>query len=121
MIFGESHSDRLTAYDIDDDGSLSNKRVWAAVPGLGPDGICLDSEGCIWVASPMAGLVQRVREGGEILERFATEIMPVAVMLGGADRRTLFICEGPPPPDAFAARRGRIETMRVEAAGAGLP
>jgi sugar lactone lactonase YvrE len=121
LIVGESLADRLTAFSIRPDGSLTDKRVWAAVPGLGPDGICLDAEGCVWVASPMGGVVQRVREGGEVLERFATELMPVAPMLGGPDRRTLFICEGPPPPESFTARRGRIETMRVEVPGAGQP
>jgi sugar lactone lactonase YvrE len=121
LIVGESLGDRLTAYSIGADGSLSQKRVWAAVPGLGPDGICLDAENCVWVASPMRGLVQRVREGGEVVESFAPELMPVAPMLGGPDRRTLFICEGPPPPESLTARRGRIEMMRVEVPGAGQP
>jgi sugar lactone lactonase YvrE len=92
------------------------------VPGLGPDGICLDADGCIWVASPMSGLVQRVREGGTIEEKFETAVMPLAPMLGGPDRRTLFICEGPRPDDDAVTRpRGRIEMRRVAAAGVGLP
>ena len=82
----------------------------AAVPGLGPDGICLDAENCVWVASPMAGLVQRVREGGEVLESFAPELMPVAPMLGGPDRQTLFICEGPPPPESLKRCRVSMTT-----------
>jgi len=121
LIVGESLADRLTAYTIADDGSLSDRRVWAAVEGLGPDGICLDAEGCIWVASPMRGIVQRLREGGEVLESFSTEIMPLATMLGGSDRRTLFICEGPRPDEAMVSRKGRIEIMRVETPGVGLP
>lgn len=121
LIVAESLADRLTAYDIGADGSLARRRVWAAVAGLGPDGICLDAAGCVWVASPMQGLVQRVREGGEVLERFATEVMPLAPMLGGPGRRTLFICEAPRPDEALQERRGRIEMMPVEAAGVGLP
>jgi sugar lactone lactonase YvrE len=121
LIVGESLADRLTAYTIADDGSLEDKRIWAAVEGLGPDGICLDAEGCIWVASPMKGIVQRVREGGEVLESFATEVMPLATMLGGPDRRTLFVCEGPRPDEALVSRKGRIEILRVDAPGVGLP
>ena len=121
LIVAESLADRLTAYAIADDGSLSRRRTWAVVEGLGPDGICLDAEGCIWVASPMRGIVQRVREGGEVLESFPTEIMPLAPMLGGPDRCTLFVCEGPRPDEALVSRKGRIEIMRVEVPGVGLP
>jgi len=121
LIVGESLADRLTAYTIADDGSLTDRRVWASVEGLGPDGICLDADNCIWVASPMRGLVQRLREGGEVLESFATEIMPLATMLGGPDRRTLFICEGPRPDEALVSHKGRIEIMSVETPGVGLP
>jgi sugar lactone lactonase YvrE len=122
LIVAESLADRLTAYDVSSDGSLSGRRIWAQVPGLGPDGICLDADGCIWVASPMSGLVQRVREGGTIEEKFETAVMPLAPMLGGPDRRTLFICEGPRPDDDAVTRpRGRIEMRRVAAAGVGLP
>jgi sugar lactone lactonase YvrE len=121
LIVAESLADRLTAYDVADDGTLSARRIWAHVPALGPDGICLDAEGCIWVASPMSGLVQRVREGGAIVEKFATAVMPLAPMLGGPDRRTLFICEGPRPDEALANPRGRIETLRVDSPGVGLP
>jgi sugar lactone lactonase YvrE len=121
LIVAESLADRLTAYDIAADGTLSGKRTWAAVQGLGPDGICLDADNCVWVASPMQGVVQRVRQGGEVLERFATDVMPLAPMLGGPDRRTLFICEGPRPDIALNDRRGRIEMRRVDSPGVGLP
>lgn len=121
LIVGESLADRLTAFDIDADGSLTHKRVWAQVEGLGPDGICLDAEDCIWVASPMQGRVQRIREGGRVLESFSVSPMPLAVMLGGPDRRTLFICEAPHPEEAMKKPQGRLETLRVSVPGAGLP
>jgi len=121
LIVAESLADRLSAYDVAEDGSLLNRRLWAAVDGLGPDGICLDAEGCIWVASPMQGRVQRVREGGDVLESFTTPIMPLATMLGGPRRDVLFICEAPRPDEAAGARRGRIEFMDVAAPGVGLP
>src|ERR671925_1787406 len=68
LIIAESFAGRLTAFDIADDGSLSNRRVWA--DGVGPDGICLDADGCIWASSAvMANDCARIREGGEVLER----------------------------------------------------
>ncbi|MCC7413938.1 MAG: SMP-30/gluconolactonase/LRE family protein [Gammaproteobacteria bacterium] len=123
LIVAESFADRLTAFDIGADGSLSGKRLWATAEGLGPDGICLDAGGAIWVASPMKGEIVQIREGGEVLRRIATgpATMPLAVMLGGPDRRTLFICRGPHPNEAVQARLGRIEVMPVEVPGAGLP
>ena len=49
LIFAESIGFRLTAFDIDADGSLVNRRPWADL-GAPPDGICMDEEGCLWVA-----------------------------------------------------------------------
>ena len=68
LIVAESFAGGLTAFDIDDDGSLSNRRTWA--DGIAPDGICLDADGCIWASTAYdARDCARVREGGEVLER----------------------------------------------------
>ncbi len=90
LIISESFAGRLTAFDIDADGGRSNRRVFA--DGLGPDGICLDAEGAVW--SPTGGYsIVRVAEGGEVLQRveLRENRAPFALMLGGPDRRTLFI------------------------------
>jgi sugar lactone lactonase YvrE len=126
LIVAESYGQRLTAFDVADDGSLSRRRVWAQLEGrgVGPDGICLDAEGAIWLASPVSREVLRVREGGEITDRLATEGQAVACMLGGADRRTLFVLTGrvlTTPAQSLAERTGAIWTVRVPVAGAGLP
>lgn len=90
LIVSESFAGRLTAFDIDADAALSNRRVFA--DGLGPDGICLDAEGAIWVSTG-GNCVVRVAEGGKVLQRvdLGTDRAPFALMLGGPDRRTLFI------------------------------
>ena len=92
LIVGESFGARLTAFDVAEDGSLSNRRVWAQLEKAVPDGICLDAEGAIWVASPMSGEVLRVREGGEVTERIRVATQAIACMLGGPARTTLFVC-----------------------------
>jgi len=123
LVVGESFAARLTAFDIGSDGSLANRRVWAQLEGAVPDGICLDAEGSIWVASPTSNEVLRVREGGEVTDRVATDRGAFACMLGGDDRRTLFICTSgsSDPVESAQQRSGRIESVRVAVAGAGLP
>src|SRR5208282_570311 len=123
LIVGESTRGRLTAFDIDADGSLSNRRVWAEIAPAVPDGIALDAEGAIWVASPLTDEVIRVQEGGKVTERIKTENHAYACMLGGPDRRTLFVLTAADSdPDKCRAKpTGRIETTPVDVAGAGLP
>ncbi len=123
LIVGESFGGCLTAFDVAEDGTLSGRREWAKLEGAVPDGICLDAEGAIWVASPVAkGGLLRVREGGEVTDRIAVEHEAFACMLGGSERRTLFICTAPDShPEKTGDRRGRIETIEVDVAGAGLP
>lgn len=95
LIVAESMAMRLLAFDIEPDGSLGNRRVWADL-GHMPDGICLDAEGCVWVAVPHPPETQgllRVAEGGEIRARFPTERAAVAVELGGPEGDDVFIVE----------------------------
>lgn len=133
LIVAETYGGRLTAFTIGDDGRLLGRRVWAAFESARPDGICLDAEGAVWLASPMTGEVLRVREGGTILARIPAPNDVVACLLGGADRRTLYVLscplrapgEGPPrfndPATLRALRGGRIDQVRVPVPGAGLP
>jgi sugar lactone lactonase YvrE len=123
LIVGESYASRLTAFTIRPDGSLTDRRVWAELQRATPDGICLDAGGAIWIASPGSSEVLRVCEGGRVTHRIPLETQPVACMLGGPDRQMLFILEAPVirPGKGLARKPGRIETVRVEIPGAGLP
>ena len=123
LIVAETFGNRLTAFDIESDGSLNNRRIWAELEGVFPDGICLDAAGAIWVAAPHPGEVIRVLEGGNISDRVVVSTRPYACMLGGDDRCTLFICTaGSAIPDKVRVMPGgKIETIEVEVPGAGLP
>ena len=124
LIIGESAAQRLTAFTIAPDGALSDRRVWAQMAdGAFPDGICLDAEGAVWVASPSTREVLRLREGGEVVDRIETEQMAIAPMLGGEDRRTLFICtaESTDPEACKANHTARLLAIGVDVPGAGLP
>jgi sugar lactone lactonase YvrE len=126
LIISESFAGRLTAFDIEADGSLSNRRVWAE--GLGPDGICMDAEGAVWVQtmdSPQGAIV-RIREGGEVLERIDHDRTIFAAMLGGPDRTTLFLLAAEwrgieHVDEAIAARTGQVLITEAPAPGAGWP
>jgi sugar lactone lactonase YvrE len=123
LIIGETFAARLTAFDVAPDGALSNRRLFAALDGCFPDGICLDAEGAVWVTNPRGPEVLRVFEGGRIAERVSTgDRFAFACMLGGADRRTLFVLTNTGSGPAAAAKTdGRVETVRVAVPGAGLP
>ncbi|WP_020388914.1 SMP-30/gluconolactonase/LRE family protein [Kribbella catacumbae] len=130
LIISESFAGRLTAFDLEPDGGLSNRRVFAE--GLGPDGICLDAEGAVWVSAGDSSIV-RVVEGGEVLQRveLAENQAPFALALGGPDRRTLFILTAEwRPSDSITdnldrlingPRTGAVLSLPVSVPGAGRP
>src|SRR5215470_1495811 len=126
LIMAESHGKRLSAFDIADNGDLSNRRVWADLEQGVPDGICIDAEGAVWYADVPNKQCVRVREGGGVLEAVDVDRGCFACMLGGDDRKTLFIVaaewRGMDKIDEVArARTGQVLTLRAPAAGVGWP
>lgn len=130
LIIGESGGARLTAFDVAGDGTLTGRRLFAPlVPeregGFAvADGICLDAEGAVWVADPINGRVFRVLEGGEVTDAVTFDgVIPVACVLGGSDRRTLYTCVAADWKREVVtrSRTGRIEACEVAVPGAGRP
>lgn len=91
LIIAESHGKRLTAFDIATNGALSNRRVWANLGDGAPDGICIDAENAVWYADVPNKRCVRVREGGKVLQTVSVDRGCFACMLGGPDRKTLYI------------------------------
>ncbi len=116
LIVAETFATRLTAFDIMDDGSLTNRRIWANLKTIAPDGICLDAEGAIWAAAPGRYRVVRILEGGKITHKVKITRDVFACMLGGPDRDILFICTA-----TKERTNGSIEFVKVDIPGAGLP
>jgi sugar lactone lactonase YvrE len=126
LIIAESHGKRLTAFDIAADASLSNRRVWADLNGGVPDGICIDADGAVWYADVPNKQCVRVREGGEVLQTIEVGRGCFACMLGGPDRKTLFILATEwrgmeKIAEVAGARTGMLLTAAAPAAGAGWP
>jgi sugar lactone lactonase YvrE len=138
LLVGETFANRTTAFDIDERGVLTNRRVWATfgpVPERGdfgavlgqlkvaPDGCCLDAEGALWIADALNGRVIRVKEGGGVLDELPVGTGVFACMLGGEDGRTLFICAAPDfdPATRAATHESCLLTVRVDVPHAGRP
>ena len=117
LVVAETFRGCLTAFDIGGDSELYNRRPWAQLPeGAVPDGICVDAEGAIWVASPTTGTVLRLAEGGRVLDTIDTGRQAIACALGGADGQTLFVSTAVATDrdTCLKARSARVEAYAVQ-------
>ena len=120
LVVAETFANRLTAFDIRSDGSLTNRRIFADLGTRAPDGICMDASGAVWGACPFAGEFVRIAEGGEVLD--VVEVpgrWAVTVALGGRNLDTLFCATAHTTLADFHAGRARasIEALRVAVPG----
>lgn len=132
LIVAETFGGRLTAFSIEDDGSLSDRRCWAQVgrapswetvhslldTDFAPDGCAMDVEGCVWVADALHGRVLRVAEGGEIRQEIKASdgYGLYSCALGGPTGRTLLLCTAPDFDDQKRkqAREARLYSVQVD-------
>jgi sugar lactone lactonase YvrE len=121
LIVAESHGNRLTAFDIGDDGSLGDRRVWAEAGEDHPDGICVDADGAVWYADVGNRHCVRVREGGEVLDVVRLDRDAFACALSRGDDPRLYVV-GQKYGDAQATEpTGQVVVFPAPAAGAGWP
>lgn len=123
LIVGETYGAGYEAWSIGTDGTLSDRRRWADVPGTYPDGCSMDAEGAIWFSDAIGRQVLRVREGGEVTHSLRTPHPTYACMLGGSDGCTLFALTAPSShPDRVRGKsEGAIYSTRVDHPRAGRP
>lgn len=116
LIVGESMGARYTAFTITNDRGLTDRRIWAEVPGMAPDGCTIDADGAIWFADALGSQVVRVLEGGEITHRLPTPDNVYACMLGGVDGRTLFAltAAGTHPDEVAGTATGALWQTQVD-------
>jgi sugar lactone lactonase YvrE len=130
LLVNETFGNRVTAFDLTQDGQLANRRTWAEFGPLptqrdiakilpqisvAPDGSCLDAEGALWVADGAGGRLVRVTEGGKIVEEVRPGTPVFACALGGSNGRTLFVCAAPDFDEGArrAAREARLIAVQV--------
>jgi sugar lactone lactonase YvrE len=123
LIVAESYAKRLTAFDIDADGDLSNRHVWADLGDGVPDSICADADNAVWYADVPKKRCVRVREGGEVLETVELDRSCFACALGGPDGATLFMVanEWRGPTQMLQGRDTQILMTPAPAPRAGRP
>jgi len=117
LIVAETMGRRLTAWTIEEDGSLSDRRLFADLGRRGPDGIALDAEGAVWFADAFGDACVRVREGGEVTDVIETGRGCFACALGGPEGRTLFLLTG----EGFTGAGMRARTASIEAVDVTVP
>jgi sugar lactone lactonase YvrE len=124
LIVAESIGRRLTAFTIDDDGALHDRRVFADGLDGPPDGIALDAEGGVWTSMTLAHQFERIVSGGSVTDRIDMgDRVPVACALGGPERRTLFLLSSTDayPQRLVGTRLSRLDAVTVATPGAGQP
>jgi sugar lactone lactonase YvrE len=124
LIVAESTGRRLTAFTIDDDGALRDRRIFADGLDGPPDGIALDAEGGVWTSMTLAHQFERIVEGGDVTDRIDMgERVAIACALGGPQRRTLFLLSSTDayPERLVGTRLSRLDAVLVSTPGAGLP
>ena len=126
LIIAESHGKKLTAFDIAADGSLSKRRIWADLAGGVPDGICVDTDNAVWYADVPNKCCVRVREGGDVLQTIGLDRGCFACMLGGKNRKMLFMITAEwrgmeKIPEVARARTGQLLVVDAPAQGIGWP
>ena len=112
----------LAEYDIEADGGLNFRARFGRVKS--PDGICLDRNGAVWVASFDEDAFIRLDRDGRELQRIEVPgRRAIACVLGGAERRTLFCLSAATSPEELRQRKSsaRIDVVDVEIPGAGFP
>ena len=124
LIVAESYGQKLTAFQIAADGSLSQPRVWADLGDGVPDGICLDAEGAIWYADVPNKQCVRVREGGQVLQTIQLDRGCFSCALGGTNRTTLFMAATQwrgSERVTDTSRTSQLLAIQAPAAGVGWP
>jgi sugar lactone lactonase YvrE len=124
LLLADSYDECVYSFPIRDDGSLGDGSMFADLPGDVPDGMGLDEDGALWIASAHRGRVIRVVEGGRITDVIDLgDLIPTACMLGGTDGRTLLITVVSSIKRSIvqASRTSVLLTATVDVAGAGLP
>lgn len=102
LLVGESKKNRILEYPIESPGKLGPMKVLCDLPGKSgeqidnqPDGMCLDTEGNLYVAHYGMRQVQVVAPDGKIIRRYPGGNLTTSnVAFGGPEKDTLYITGG---------------------------
>lgn len=117
LVVAETHGHRVTSFAIDDNRALSDRRVYAELPGVAPDGLAIDTEDGVWVSAADQSRFIRVEDGGRITHEIdVAPRLAVACTIGGAGADTLFCLTTEPSWRAVGegTSSSRVETTSLK-------
>ncbi|WP_429332576.1 SMP-30/gluconolactonase/LRE family protein [Paraburkholderia sp. 35.1] len=81
------------AFDVAADGTLSGKRIFAAISGDGhPDGMAVDADGFVWIALFGGWRIERYSPAGELVDQVPLPCANVTKLaFGGDDLQTVYV------------------------------
>lgn len=127
LVVAEPGAGRISRFRVVD-GELTDREQLPLEKADGadfvtPDGICLDEDGGIWAADPLGHRVIHVQDG--VIDRVlpVPDLAPLACVLGGPERRTLFVCASGQhhKPTRTPDATGRVLTFEADVPGRGTP
>lgn len=109
LYVNESVQRKVWVFDIQPDGGLANKRLFAEFPDFGFDGMRFDVDGNLYITRHGKGVVAKVSPEGTVLREIAVlGSKPSNICFGGPDGRTAYVTE---------MEKGRLVQFRVERPG----
>ncbi|MFB6248478.1 MAG: SMP-30/gluconolactonase/LRE family protein [Salinibacter sp.] len=109
LYVNESVQRNVWAYDLSEDGAISNKRLLIEFATHGLDGMRSDIDGNLYITRHGKGTVVKVSPEGKVLREIPLEgENPTNIAFGGEDGRQAYVT---------VADRGTIETFRVDRPG----
>jgi gluconolactonase len=120
LYHSDSARNHVLVHDVASDGAVTNRRVFVAMPRGAPDGLAVDAEGFVWVATFGAGGVSRFTPEGELERHLEVPARGVtSVTFGGPDLRDLYVATA--DKSSETARGGSIFRTRSPAPGLRAP
>ncbi|MGK2864591.1 MAG: SMP-30/gluconolactonase/LRE family protein [Chitinophagaceae bacterium] len=109
LYVNESVQRKVWAYDLSQDGDISNKRLLIEFPDFGMDGIRCDAEGNLYITRHGKGTVVKLSPAGKIVQEITLSGKnPSNIAFGGKEGRTAYIT---------VQDKGNIETFIVDTPG----
>ena len=118
FVVAESTARRLSAFSVDDDGALHDRRVFADSLDGPPDGLAVDADGGVWTAMTLAHAFERVTPEGVTDRIDMAGRTAIACALGGPEGRTLFLLSS---TDAYPERLVGTKLSRLDAVSVDVP
>jgi D-xylonolactonase len=120
LYHADSTTQAVWVYDVKADRTVADRRVFAKVPEGWPDGLAVDAEGGVFVATVKSGEVVRFKPNATIDFRLKVPAKFVtSVTFGGKDLSDLYIVTADNTEDK--AKKGTIWKTKSEIPGLAVP